>query len=88
LLAKRAANIPDTDEVKIVVFPHKKTLWQMLAERGLAENSDQEAARSLAAVRGMMHTVQPLTRQLHALGIDQEDSGDDVLRMPEVETGR
>lgn len=87
-LAKKAANIPESDEVKIVVFPHKKTLWQTLVSRGGAENSEKEGQGADEALVQMLRAVQPAMRQLHALGIDkvdQQDKGDDVLRMPEME---
>jgi protease-4 len=88
-IAKRVANIPETDEVKIVVFPHKKTLWQALVQRATADNSDQEAVgESSAALRQVMGVVQPLAREMHALGLDQKAPGDDVLRMPALEGGK
>jgi protease-4 len=90
-LAKKAANIPESDEVKIVVFPHKKTLLQALLSREGPENSYKEGKGADEALVQMLRTVQPAMRELHALGIDkmnQQDEGDDVLRMPELEVGR
>jgi protease-4 len=87
-LAKKSANIPEKEPVKIVVFPRKKTLWQSLVERGTAENSNKEAVQAATALNGLLHIVQPAARHMHELGLDQEDQGDDVLRMPVAETGR
>jgi hypothetical protein len=36
----------------------------------------------------MLRIIQPVARQMHALGVDAEDQGDDVLRMPALEPGR
>jgi protease-4 len=88
-VAKKAANIPETDEVKIVVFPHKKTLWQTLLQRATADSSDKEAmGQNLAAMHDLVRVMQPAVRELHALGLDQKDRRDDVLRMPEFQFGR
>ena len=85
-LAKKAANIPDSEEVKVSVFPRKKTLWETLMKREGADNSDKEAARAMA---DMLRVVQPVARQLNSLGMlrEQKDQ-DDVLRMPAVGSGR
>jgi protease-4 len=81
-LAKKAARIPDGDEVKIVVYPKPKTLFQTLIERQGADNSDKEAiGQTLARV---FEVVQPVARELNAVGISRKDQ-DDVLRMPELE---
>ena len=84
-LAKKAVNIPEKEEVTIVVFPRKKTLWQSIVERGTAENSNREAVRAATALNGLLRVVQPAVREIHALGIDAEDQGDDILRMPVAE---
>ncbi|MGC2246132.1 MAG: signal peptide peptidase SppA, partial [Terriglobales bacterium] len=48
-LAKQAAHIPESDEVKIVVFPQEKSLWETLLQRNQADNSDKEGtAQALA----------------------------------------
>jgi protease IV len=86
-VAKKAANIPEKEEVKIVIFPRKKTLWESIIEREGADNSDKEAV-GLAAMENMLRIVQPLAREMHALGLDGRDRGDDVLRMPALEPGR
>lgn len=87
-LAKKAANIPDTDEVKIVVFPHKKTFWQTLLERATGNSGYETSNQTRAALNDMIHVVQPVARQMHALGLEGNEPGDDVLRMPEIEVGR
>ncbi len=87
-LAKKAANIPDTDEVKIVVYPHEKTIWESLLQRNEADNSDKEAAaQTLARV---VQEIQPVARELKALGIStkKEKDQEEVLKMPDLEVGR
>jgi protease-4 len=89
LLTKRAIGVADVDDVKLVVFPRKKTLLETILERGKSDNSDKEsAALGIAAMRDMMRVVQPVAREMHALGVDREDGGDDVLRMPELVVGK
>jgi len=82
-LAKKAAGIPDGDEVKIVVYPRPKTFLQSVMERQGAENSDKEAVgQTLAKI---LQVVQPVARQLDAAGIKGKDADqDDVLRMMAV----
>jgi protease-4 len=85
-LAKQVANLPENDEVKLVEFPHKKTLWESLLQRQTAENSDKEAvSESISAMRDVIRMVQPAARELHAIGMDRKRDGDDVLTMPMVE---
>jgi len=86
-LVKQAIAVPDSDDVKLVVFPRQKTLWETLVQRGMADNSDKEAA-GLAAMRDMLHIVQPAAKELHTLGVDREQNGDDILTMPVLEPGR
>jgi protease-4 len=85
-LAKKAAGIPESEEVKLQVFPHKKTLWQTLIQREGPDNSENEGTRD--AMIGLLRTIQPLARELHALGVDDQEAGDDVLRMPVLDPGR
>src|SRR5580698_5881251 len=87
-LAKKAANIPESDEVKIVVYPQEKTIWQTLLQRNEADNSDKEAAaQTLARV---MQEIQPVARELKAMGIStkKEKDQEEVLKMPELEIGK
>jgi len=83
-LAKKAANIPESDEVKIVVYPRAKTLVESLMQRHGAENSDKEAVGQ-TLVR-ILQDVQPVARELKASGITRSGKDqDDVLSMPELE---
>jgi protease IV len=85
-LAKKAASIPETDEVKLVVFPHRKSFVQSILEREGPENSDKEGVS--AAMTDLLRTIQPLARELHALAAASRDQGEDVLRMPALEPER
>jgi protease-4 len=87
-LAKKAINVSEKEEVKIVVFPRQKTLLESIMERGGADNSDKEAVGAVAAMSEMLKVVQPVAREMHALGIDRKDDFDDVLLMPAFEPGR
>jgi protease IV len=85
-LAKKAAGIPDSDEVKIVVFPQEKSLWETLLQRNQADNSDKEAtAQALARI---LQDVRPIARELKAVGITNKRDQEDVLRTPEFEMGK
>ena len=87
-VAKKSANIAEKEEVKIVVFPHKKTLLESILQREGPENSEKEATGTAAVVNQMLQIVQPVAREMHALGVDAKDSGDNVLQMPALEPGR
>ncbi|MGB9202899.1 MAG: signal peptide peptidase SppA [Terriglobales bacterium] len=84
-LAKKAAGVPEGDDVKIVVYPRPKTLLQSLMERRGAENSDKEAvSQTLAKI---LEVVQPVARELNAVGISRnKQDQDDVLRMSRFES--
>lgn len=86
-LAKKAASIPDSDDVKVVVYPRPKTLFEALVQRRGPDNSDKEAvAQTLARI---LEDVQPLARELNAVGITRKEKDqDEVLRMPELEAGK
>jgi protease-4 len=85
-LAKKAAGIPESDEVKIVVFPQEKSFLEALLQRNEADSSDKEAtAQTLARI---LQDVQPIARELKAVGITNKRDQEDVLRMPEVEAGK
>ena len=88
-LAKKAAGVPDGDEVKIVVYPKAKTFLQSVMDRRGPDNSDKEAiGQTLARI---LQVVQPVARQLDAAGINAATIGgrnkdqDDVLRMKPFE---
>ena len=83
-LAKKAAGIPESEEVKVVVYPRPKTILQTLLQRGGPDNSDKEAvAQTLGRV---LEEVQPVARELDAVGINRKDQ-DDVLTisLPDLE---
>jgi protease-4 len=86
-LAKKAAGIPESDDVKVVVYPRSKTLLETLLQRRGPDNSDKEAvAQTLARI---LQDVQPVARELDAVGITRKEKDqDDVLQMPEIEVGR
>ena len=85
-LAKKAAGIPEADEVKIVVFPKKKSLLQSILQREGPDNSEKEGA----AFVQVLQSLQPVMREVHDLGLAPEraDEGSDVLRMRMLEAGR
>src|SRR5215467_726937 len=75
MLAKKAAGIPVTDEVKIVVYPKPKSFWETFVQRQTPDNSDKEAlGQTLAQI---LSDVQPVARQLHAVGITREHQEQD-----------
>ena len=86
-LAKKAARIPDGDEVRVVVYPRPKTLFETFIQRRGPDNSDKEAvAQTLARI---LQDVQPVARELDAVGITRKEKDqDEVLHMPEIEVGR
>jgi len=86
-LAKKAAGVPESDDVKIVVYPRPKTFYQSVIERRGPDNSDKEAVgQTLARI---LQVVQPVARQLDAVGIKGKDADqDDVLRMNPVPSSR
>ena len=86
-LAKKAARIPESDDVKIVVYPRPKSLWQSMIERSTPDNSDKEGVGQTVAK--ILEIVQPVARQLNATGITGKGRDqDDVLRMMEFEPGK
>ncbi|HXM12687.1 MAG TPA: signal peptide peptidase SppA [Terriglobales bacterium] len=86
-LAKKAARVPEADDVKIVVFPRPRTFLQSVLDRRGPDNSDKEGvSQTLAKV---LQVVQPLARQLDAAGIkSKNENQEDVLRMKELEVGK
>ncbi len=83
-LAKKAAGVPEGDDVKIVVYPRPKTFFESVIERRRGpDNSDREAVgQTLARI---LQVVQPVARQLDAAGIKSKDTDqEDVLRMTTV----
>jgi protease-4 len=83
-LAKKAVGIADSEDVRLVVYPRPKTFLQSLLQRQGPDNSDKEAAQTLARI---LEIVQPMARQLDAAGVNRKNGGqEDVLRMPEFES--
>ena len=81
-LAKKAAGIPENEEVKIEVYPKPKSFFETFIQRQGPDNSDKEAMSQTFA--RIVEKVQPAARELNALGITgQHHDQDDVLRMPE-----
>jgi protease IV len=79
-LAKKAAGIPESEEIKIVVFPKKKSLLQSILQREGPDNSEKEGT----AFVQVLQSLQPIMRQAHDLGLVPKGGGDqalDVLRM-------
>ncbi len=86
-LAKKAAGMAESDEVKIVVFPQPKTFVQSIMSRGGPDNSDKEGVSE--TLSRILKVVQPLARQLDAVGIkNKNEDQDDVLRMRAVPGNR
>lgn len=86
-LAKKAAGMAESDEVKIVVFPRPKTVVQSIMSRGGPDNSDKEGVSE--TLSRILKVVQPVARQLDAAGIKNKDEDqDDVLRMRAVPGNR
>ena len=76
-LAKKAAHIPDSQEVSLEVFPKKKTTFEALADQ-LSGQSPDSSERTLVRT---IELIQPLARRLEAVyGVRG------VLEMPEVQT--
>jgi protease-4 len=82
-LAKKAINVSEGEEVKIVVYPRPKSLIESIMQRDGAESSDKEAVgETLTRILGI---VQPVARQLNAAGIrTRDDDQDEVLKMSGV----
>ena len=86
-LTKEAVRIPESDDVRLVVFPRPKTLLESLLQRHGAENSDKEAVGQ--AVARILQDVQPVARELNAVGLTHsKEDQDDVLRMAVIEVGK
>ncbi len=81
-LAKKAAGIPDSEEVDLEVYPTPKPPLQQLLKKG-AENSERDT--SIEVVVEMMRSLQPALRQLHAISADPAD---DVLKTPDFEMAK
>ncbi len=82
-LTKKAINVSDGEEVKLVVFPREKSLLQTFMKRNGADSSDKEAVgQTLARI---LDEVRPVARELDALGVESENRDqDEVLQMPPI----
>jgi protease IV len=78
-LTKKAIGVGETEDVKLVVFPHRKNFFESILEREGPDNSEKEAA----TLAGFLRVLQPVGRELEALGIRPEQH-DDVLRVPDM----
>ncbi len=80
-LAKKAINVPESDEVNLVVFPHRKKPIEQLLARG-ADNSEKGAAQALTDV---LRTAQPVVQRAQSVGLMKDERAEDVLSMPPME---
>lgn len=86
-VAKNAAGIPESDDVKIVVYPRPKTFLESVLQFRTADNSEKEATEQ--ALARILDDIRPVARQLKAVGVTREAKDqDEVLKMPELEIGR
>jgi protease-4 len=85
-LAKQAANIPEKDDVKIVVYPRPKSFFESVLARRSPDNSDKEAVGQ--TLSRILEEVQPVARQLDAVGSRGNQDQDEVLRMVQFEQGK
>jgi protease-4 len=76
-LAKKAAHIPDSQEVSLEVFPKKKTTFEALADQ-LSGQSPDSSERTLVRT---IELIQPLARRLQTVY-----GTHGVLEMPEVQS--
>lgn len=70
-LAKKAANIPESEDVKLKLFPERKPFLQRLLEKQ-PDSSERTAVQ-------VLQTLQPVLRQLRAL----TGASQGVLAMPD-----
>ena len=79
-LAKKAARIPEAEDVRIKVFPPRKSTMDMLLDRllGREPESSESTASETALVR-VLRLIQPVARQLRSVGASRG-----VLSMQEL----
>jgi len=82
-LAKEAAKIPVGDDVKIVVFPRKRTFLETLSQRTPDNSENQAWARTAIQLAVELRPALTLLRQL---GLTADPPG--VLEMPPVRIDR
>ena len=78
-LVKKAAGIPDSEDVHIEVFPRGKSLIEEYLSGG-PDNSEKET--EVQAVVHALQTLQPFVRELKSVGVLGESQG--VLQMREL----
>ena len=78
-LAKKLAGIPDSDEVKLAVYPTPKSPLQQLLNKG-ADNSERDA--TIEATVQLLRALQPAMRQLDLIRANDAES---VLKTPDFE---
>jgi protease-4 len=86
MLVKKAIGVRDGDDVNLVVYPKPKGWVEALLQRHPAENSDKEGSGE--ALARILQDVQPIARELKAVGAVGKRDQDDVLRMPEFAAGK
>ena len=74
-LVKKAIGVSPQQDVKLEVFPHKRSLLETLMA-STPDNSEQEGAATETRI-GIVQAVQPFLKQLQALGVGENG----VLRM-------
>ncbi len=79
-LAKKAAGIPEKEDVHLKLYPPKKTTLEMLLTEA-PDNSEPESAALEAAIR-VLREIQPAIRQLKAIGL--LGTRQDALSMTDV----
>jgi len=82
-LAKEAAKIPAGDDVKVVVFPRKKSFFEALTQK-MPDNSEGDAWARVAVE--LADELRPAVSMLRDLGLVHGPPG--VLTMPPVRGGR
>jgi protease-4 len=75
-LAKKSANIPDSEEVRVRRYPRPKEIWELLL-KPKPQNSEHDI--EMEAVAEALKTIQPVAQTLRAVS---GGAADDVLRMP------
>jgi protease-4 len=80
-LARRAAGIPAGEDVSFETFPKPRSFFETVRRRDFGFG-DPEDADADAALAPAIRTFRPLTRKLHALGLDRFGGG--VLSMPPI----
>jgi len=67
-LAKRAAGIPEKEDVRVKLFPPSKSLLEMIRERLEGRSAEESEARAALRVLGrVLELVQPAARQMREL---------------------